>query len=138
MRHNLPDLQATTALAEKLAAQLRIGDVLLLQGDLGAGKTTLARALIQSLAPDVEEVPSPTFTLVQQYDTPRGPLYHYDLYRLKHPDEIFELGFEDSVAEGIVLVEWPERLAHYASKYAKKVHLTLGEGGLRWAEVEGF
>ena len=141
-RLDLPSLDDVTALAQRLAPQLRPGHVLLLQGDLGAGKTTLARAIIRTLAPEVDEVPSPTFTLVQTYDTSAGLLYHYDLYRLKHPDEIFELGWEESVAEGpdggIVVVEWPERLGHYAPRDAKKVSLGMTASGLRWADIQGF
>jgi tRNA threonylcarbamoyladenosine biosynthesis protein TsaE len=141
-RHKLATMADTEALAATLARQLGPRTVLLLQGDLGAGKTTLARAIIRALNPAVDDVPSPTFTLVQTYDTPLGPLYHYDLYRLKHPDEIFELGWEESVAEGpeggIVLVEWPDRLGHYAPHDAKKVSLELDASGLRWATTKGF
>jgi tRNA threonylcarbamoyl adenosine modification protein YjeE len=95
------------ALAAGLARLLRPGDCLALSGDLGAGKTTFARAAIQVLAGH-ENVPSPTFTLVQQYDTAHGPLWHFDLYRLKLPEEVYELGFEDALSD-IVLIEWPER-----------------------------
>jgi tRNA threonylcarbamoyladenosine biosynthesis protein TsaE len=128
----------TNALARRLAAQLRTGDVLLLQGDLGAGKTALARAIIMAMNPVIAEVPSPTFTLVQQYDTPAGAVFHYDLYRLKHADEIIELGWDENRANGISLVEWPERLGRYAPHDAKKVLLELGADGLRFAVTEGF
>ncbi|WP_378946349.1 tRNA (adenosine(37)-N6)-threonylcarbamoyltransferase complex ATPase subunit type 1 TsaE [Mesorhizobium sp. ANAO-SY3R2] len=105
----LPDDVATTRLGEDLALALRAGDVLLLDGDLGAGKTTLARGLIRTLASDpAYEVPSPTFTLVQSYDTPL-PVHHFDLYRLSSPEELEELGFDEAVASGTALVEWPER-----------------------------
>lgn len=107
----LPDDVATTRLGEDLALALKAGDVLLLDGDLGAGKTTLARGLIRALASDpMHEVPSPTFTLVQSYDTPL-PVHHFDLYRLSSPDELEELGFDEAIASGVALVEWPERAA---------------------------
>lgn len=103
--------QETAAIAAELARGLKPGDVLCLRGDLGAGKTLFARALIRALARDPQlEVPSPTFTLVQTYDTPAGPVWHFDLYRIEEPEEIYELGWEDAVADGITLVEWPERL----------------------------
>jgi tRNA threonylcarbamoyl adenosine modification protein YjeE len=101
----------TEAAARQLAATLKTGDTVLLQGDLGAGKTVFARALVRALAGDSAlDVPSPTFTLVQTYDTPRGTIWHFDLYRLEDPDEIHELGWEEALAGGIVIAEWPERL----------------------------
>jgi tRNA threonylcarbamoyladenosine biosynthesis protein TsaE len=101
----------TLAVASRLAAEASKGDIFLLEGDLGAGKTAFARAFIRSLSGDSgQEVPSPTFTLLQTYDTPQGEVWHFDLYRLKDPDEIFELGWEDALAEGILLIEWPDRL----------------------------
>ena len=118
---DLPGPADTDALGRRLARRLRRGDVLALTGDLGAGKTALARALIRALAaPDgadasAEEGPSPTFTLGQTYDrlgadgTPLQ-LWHFDLYRLGAPDEVDELGWEEALADGAVLVEWPDRL----------------------------
>ncbi len=105
----LGDEAATMRLGEDLAMALRPGDVLALRGDLGAGKSTLARALIRALADDTAlEVPSPTFTLVQSYDT-RVPVHHFDLYRLSSSDELEELGFPDVLKNGAALIEWPER-----------------------------
>ncbi|CAN7250260.1 tRNA (adenosine(37)-N6)-threonylcarbamoyltransferase complex ATPase subunit type 1 TsaE [Mesorhizobium sp. LjNodule214] len=105
----LADEAATARLGEDLATVLRPGDVLALKGDLGAGKSTLARALIRALADDTAlDVPSPTFTLVQSYDT-RVPVHHFDLYRLSSASELDELGFDDALAQGAALVEWPER-----------------------------
>lgn len=107
---DLPDEAATIVLAEAVAPLLRRGDVVTLSGLIGAGKTTFARALIRSLAGDQAlEVPSPTFTLVQPYDGTRIPVAHFDLYRLAEGTELDELGFDDAVADGIALVEWPER-----------------------------
>jgi tRNA threonylcarbamoyl adenosine modification protein YjeE len=106
---HLPDEAATLRLGEDIAAILKPGDVLALRGDLGMGKTTLARAIIRAVAADAElEVPSPTFTLVQAY-AGRVPIQHFDLYRLGTPDEIEELGLAEAIDEGAVLVEWPER-----------------------------
>lgn len=107
---DLANEAATVALAEDLAAVLRPGDTVALVGDLGAGKSTLARALIRTLAADDSlEVPSPTFTLVQSYDLPRLTLAHFDLYRLSDADELDELGFDEAIADGVVLMEWPDR-----------------------------
>lgn len=105
------DETALGAVAAALAARLRAGDVVFLCGDLGAGKTVFARALIRALCADPAlPVPSPTFTLVQTYDSPAGLLWHFDLYRLRAADEIYEIGWEDACAGGVMLVEWPERL----------------------------
>ena len=107
----LPNEAATESLGETLAMRLKPGDVVGLTGDLGAGKTTLARAIIRAAADDPDLiVPSPTFTLVEVYDTPRGSYWHFDLYRLDDPQQVYELGWEEALAEGIVLLEWPERL----------------------------
>lgn len=105
------DENALAAQAAAFAPRLRAGDVLFLRGDLGAGKTAFARALIRAMTgqPDLA-VPSPTFTLVQTYDTPAGPLWHFDLYRLKSAEEIFEIGWEEALGGAIMIVEWPERL----------------------------
>jgi tRNA threonylcarbamoyl adenosine modification protein YjeE len=105
----LPDLDATRALGGRLAGRLAAGDVVLLEGDLGAGKSELARAVIRTLAGADIPVPSPTFTLVQAYDLPRLEIGHADLYRLGDPGEIQELGLEEAWQQGALLVEWPER-----------------------------
>ncbi|MEI6986441.1 MAG: tRNA (adenosine(37)-N6)-threonylcarbamoyltransferase complex ATPase subunit type 1 TsaE [Rhodospirillaceae bacterium] len=121
----LLDVVATERLGAKLAAVLRMGDVVALSGDLGAGKSVLARAIIRALTGnDEEEVPSPTFTLVQCYDSPAGMVWHYDLYRLSAADEVVELGWEEAGATGIVLVEWPERLGGLLPAEHLEVSLT--------------
>ncbi|MBV8060292.1 MAG: tRNA (adenosine(37)-N6)-threonylcarbamoyltransferase complex ATPase subunit type 1 TsaE [Alphaproteobacteria bacterium] len=104
---DLPDSVATEAAAASLAPYLRAGDCVALTGDLGAGKTCFARGLLRALGVR-GDVPSPTFTLVQHYDTPTLPVAHFDLYRLKQPDDVFELGWEDALQQGLALVEWPD------------------------------
>ena len=99
-------------LARPLARALRPGDVIALWGDLGVGKTTFARVLIQTLVGEEVNVPSPTFTLMQTYDSSHGEVWHCDLYRLKDPEEAFELGLEDAFHQAICLIEWPERLGN--------------------------
>jgi tRNA threonylcarbamoyladenosine biosynthesis protein TsaE len=106
----LPDAAATAALAGQIAPLARVGDVVALHGALGSGKTTFARAFIAARAGRAIEVPSPTFTLVQTYDLPDGPVWHFDLYRLERPDDAVELGIDEAFAEAISLIEWPERL----------------------------
>lgn len=106
----LADEAATQDLGRALAAALRPGDALCLTGPLGAGKSTLARALIRALTTPDEEVPSPTFTLVQFYETAAFPLAHFDLYRLSDPDEAYEIGLDEALDGGVALIEWPQRL----------------------------
>jgi tRNA threonylcarbamoyl adenosine modification protein YjeE len=110
LRLQLSSLAETHALAARLAGALRGGDVVALKGDLGAGKTEFARALIRARAGVEMEVPSPTFTLIQDYPLPGLTIRHIDLYRIADPDELFELGLEEAPGEDEAwLVEWPER-----------------------------
>src|SRR5690606_26715067 len=109
--------------------------VLCLRGGLGAGKTAFARGILRALGV-AEEVPSPTFNLVLTYDTPHGPLWHFDLYRIETPEEAAELGLEEALSEAIVLIEWPERLGEFVP--AERLELEFVVGGeadarqLRW------
>ena len=105
------DLVRLDILASRLAVMLKSGDVIALSGPLGAGKTTLARALVTRLGSE-GEVPSPTFALMQRYETPHLTLTHCDFYRLE-PPELDELGLDDAVSEGVVIVEWPERASRW-------------------------
>ncbi len=148
IRLDLPDEAATRALAVRLAAHARAGDVIGLKGPLGAGKTTFARAFIAARAAlsgvEVDDVPSPTFTLVQTYDFPGDPalsptVFHVDLYRIENPDETIELGLEDAFASGICLIEWSERLGRFLPR--SRIELTLAPGATesaRIAEIVGF
>ncbi|MEM9055427.1 MAG: tRNA (adenosine(37)-N6)-threonylcarbamoyltransferase complex ATPase subunit type 1 TsaE, partial [Pseudomonadota bacterium] len=112
LRFDLPDLVATEMLARQLAPLLKAGDIIALYGGLGAGKTTFARTLISALMHRETEVPSPTYTLVQTYEGPDFPIFHFDLYRLEAPDEVFELGWEDTQT-GLALIEWPKQAGTY-------------------------
>ena len=106
----LTDEAATARLGEAVARVLQRGDVVCLSGPLGAGKSTLARALIRALTTPDEDVPAPTVTLVQFYEGPRLKVAHFDLYRLTDPDEAYEIGLDEALDEGAALIEWPERL----------------------------
>lgn len=106
----LRDEAATARLGAAVARQLRVGEAVCLSGPLGAGKSTLARALVRALTTPDEEVPSPTFTLVQFYEGPRLNVAHFDLYRLTSPDEAYEIGLDEALDDGAAVIEWPERL----------------------------
>ena len=126
---SLTDEAATEQLGAGLAARLKPGDVIGLKGDLGTGKTTLARAIIRAAMNDPNLiVPSPTFTLVETYDTPLGPYWHFDLYRLETPEQVYELGWEEALAEGVVLVEWPERLGALLPEHLSVTLEVEGDG----------
>jgi tRNA threonylcarbamoyl adenosine modification protein YjeE len=138
----LPDEQATMRLMVDVASALERGDVLTLSGDLGAGKTTFARALIRYLAgDDTIEVPSPTFTLMQTYELPRFPVVHADLYRVAGSSELAELGFDDLPEHAVVVVEWPDRAAGFLPADRIDVTLTLApklKPEFRHARVTGY
>lgn len=132
---HLPDDAATADLGARLAATLKPGDLVLLSGGLGAGKSALARAIVRTLAGDPDmDVPSPTFALVQPYESPTGPILHADLYRLASEREIGELGLLDR--DAIVLVEWPERAPPLFDRATLRIELTIPRGGGRDAVIE--
>ena len=129
---SLVDEAATTRLGAAVAKLLKTGDAVLLWGDLGAGKSTLARGLVRSLTRPDEEVPSPTFTLVQQYEPTSGArpfLSHFDLYRLADADEAFELGLDEAMDEGAIIVEWPQRLGTRLPPDRLDIELTIVSEG---------
>jgi tRNA threonylcarbamoyladenosine biosynthesis protein TsaE len=123
----IADASATAALAARLAPLLRAGDVVALSGPLGAGKTFFARSVIEALG-GPEEVPSPTFKLVQTYDLAPAPVWHFDLYRLSRPEDAYELDIEDAFADAISLIEWPERLGGLLPAERLNVALAFGAG----------
>lgn len=138
MRIELPDQEATEALAARLAGMARPGDAILLRGALGAGKSTLARAFLRAASGEAGlEVPSPSFTLVQSYATRLGPVHHFDLWRLTGPAALVELGW-DELSGGVLLVEWPERLG--ALRPADALEILLEDAGetARVATLDGW
>ena len=153
----LPDESATAALARSIARLAAAGDVIALSGELGSGKTAFARAFINALphpagaetGTGAEQVPSPTFTLLQIYDRDPAPVWHFDLYRLERPEEVYEIGLEEALGGAISLIEWPERLGPLAPPVRLDVRLEFGKtpsarrvvlaGGGTWpARLEGL
>ena len=131
----LTDDAATRAAGAKLASLCKAGDIIALYGGLGAGKTTLSRGLISALMGVETEVPSPTYTLVQAYTAPAFEIFHYDLYRLKHADELVELGW-DETQNGLALIEWPERAGDQLPAWRLEVYLAA-QGDGRKLRLEG-
>lgn len=126
------------ALGASLAERLGPGDLVVLSGPLGAGKTAFARAFLRALTADPNlEVPSPSFTLVQGYDTPCGPVHHFDLWRLEQSADLAEIGWEDAL-DDIVLVEWPERLGARRPPEALEIAFEMTEGEARRACLSGW
>lgn len=143
---DLADEAATALLATRVARAARTGDTIALAGPLGSGKTTFARAFIRAVGNGDEDVPSPTFTLVEIYRfAGRPPIWHFDLYRLDAPDDVYELGIEEAWAEGISLIEWPERIAELLPTDRLDIALMPGDtparrraivsGGARWQDL---
>ncbi|HUB11408.1 MAG TPA: tRNA (adenosine(37)-N6)-threonylcarbamoyltransferase complex ATPase subunit type 1 TsaE [Acetobacteraceae bacterium] len=134
----LPNRQATARLAAAVASLARPGDAILLDGPLGAGKTEFARAFLRAVAEDPAlEVPSPTFTLLQSYATPRGVVHHFDLWRLGGPDALAELGW-DEARNDIALVEWPDRLGALRPPDALTIALNPSGEEARRATLSGW
>lgn len=120
--------QDTINLGQRLARIAQKGDVFALFGTLGMGKSVLARAFVQELT-GAEEVPSPTFTLVQSYETPEFDIFHFDLYRIKSAEEIFEIGVEEAIYEGVSLIEWPEKMGGYLPRDVFRINICNHEQG---------
>jgi tRNA threonylcarbamoyl adenosine modification protein YjeE len=133
---SLNGLGETQALGARIAAGLRVGDAVALEGDLGAGKTTLARAILQALGVG-EDVPSPSFTLVQHYETGKLTVRHYDFYRIERPREIDELGLDEALDEGAALIEWPERAPDRIPADALYISLAVSGDTARRASIRG-
>ena len=114
----------TVQCAQDFAKTLKGHEIIALDGTLGMGKTVFVRAVIQALTTDNTDVPSPTFTLLQTYDTSKGPVYHFDFYRLKNPEEAYEIGIEDAFADGICFIEWPEKIGTLLPKNAHHIVFT--------------
>ena len=128
--YDFPDEQVTIALAEAFADVSHKGDVYALFGTLGMGKSVFARAFIKHLT-NAPEVPSPTFTLVQTYEAPDFEIYHFDLYRLKNAEEIWELNMEEALSGAVCLIEWPEKMGAYLPKNIIKINIEPYQTGRR-------
>lgn len=132
---DLADPDATEALGAALAALAAPDDAILLSGEIGAGKSHLARALIRAAVArwggTVEEIPSPSYTLVQTYETPQGEIWHADLYRLGDPGDLIELGLDEAFGRALVLVEWPDRLGALAPRDGLSITLAVAGTGRR-------
>ena len=126
----------TISFARKFAKTLKGSEIIALWGTLGMGKTVFARSVIQELTGRQEEVPSPTFTLLQTYDTSLGELFHFDFYRLKNPEEAYEIGIEDAFESGICLIEWPEKIVPLLPKHTINVYFKMTPDG-RQITIEG-
>jgi tRNA threonylcarbamoyladenosine biosynthesis protein TsaE len=123
---DLPGEIATAAFAARIAAVAAPSDIIALKGDLGSGKTTFARAFVRARG-NQDEVPSPTFTLVQVYDVGSTAIWHFDLYRIRAPEEAWELGIEDAFVAGISLIEWPERLGPLLPQRRLELSFAFGD-----------
>jgi tRNA threonylcarbamoyl adenosine modification protein YjeE len=136
MTVKLKDEAATAALGAAIARGLKVGDAVLLEGELGAGKTTLARGILRALGVS-EYVPSPSFTLMQAYETPGLTVRHFDLYRVTKANELNELGIDDALADGAVLIEWPERARGRMPANALEIQLSASGETMREAKLSG-
>jgi tRNA threonylcarbamoyladenosine biosynthesis protein TsaE len=127
--YEVNSLDAMAEWAKDCAASVKSGDIILLYGAMGVGKTTFCQSFIPAILGENVEVTSPTFTIVNYYDSEhhKGGVWHFDLYRLNDPEEIFETGW-DEARQGIVIVEWPERLGAHKPEKALEIHLAFGQG----------
>lgn len=135
---SLSSPEETETLAQRLAPYLCAGDTVLLEGPIGAGKSFFCRSIILSILADPEDVPSPTFTLVQVYDGPDFPIWHCDLYRLTHPDEAWELGLDEAFESALCLVEWPDRLAGQEPKDSLRLSFVSENGEARLLKIQSY
>lgn len=139
MQIHLTTLKDTEKFAKRISKVVNTGDVIALSGEIGAGKTTFARAFLSGLLEAETEVPSPTFSLVQTYETRDFPVWHFDLYRLDRPEDAWELGIEDAFASGVSLIEWPDRLGTDLPANALKIYISAhgsGEGRIFLIEAD--
>jgi len=130
-------LEGEVLLAQELSCHIRAGDVITLCGDLGVGKTTFARALIQQLVGESCEVLSPTFTLVQPYEAPLFTIWHFDVYRLRSASEIIEIGLQEALDTGVSIIEWPERIVDYLPPERLDIKLTFLKEDVRNLQIKG-
>jgi tRNA threonylcarbamoyladenosine biosynthesis protein TsaE len=131
-------LRETDIFARQLASLLECGDVVELHGDLGAGKTTLAQYIIKNLAGADVEVTSPTFNIAQLYYTPKFTIWHFDLYRLKSPKELIEIGIDEALDRGVSLIEWPEIAKEFLPGEKLVIKLSCGKNDERVVRLEGY
>lgn len=131
----LKDENDSINLAKALVGKLKAGDILAFYGNLGTGKTTICRGIIKSVCGEDTNVISPTFNLLQTYKTDLFEVFHFDLYRLKHPDEIFELGIEEAFNNNLCLIEWPEIIEHLLPKDTIRIKIELKEDNTRTASL---
>ncbi|MDR2098449.1 MAG: tRNA (adenosine(37)-N6)-threonylcarbamoyltransferase complex ATPase subunit type 1 TsaE [Rickettsiales bacterium] len=136
MKFSIPTEADTRRIAREFAASLKPHDAVLLHGALGMGKTVFARALIQALIGRGETVKSPSFTLLETYEYEGGAISHYDFYRIKSEDELFELDLEDSLRRNLTIIEWPEIAADIVDSAARPIHVYFSEkDGARYIEI---
>ena len=133
-KHTLSSLDQTKEIAHKLGAILKENDVVTFKGNLGAGKTTFIKYIIQHIMNEDITVTSPTFNLVQIYESSKFPIWHFDMYRLKTSEEVFEIGYEEALTQALSLIEWPERIQEFLPKDRLDVIITLNNSNIRTIE----
>ncbi len=137
MKMHMQDVDAMQTFGQELGAALQVGDVIKLYGELGTGKTTMARGILLGLGHN-GEVPSPSFSIVQYYAPPdtRIPAVHADFYRIENSAELYELGLDDATVDGAIIAEWPEKAAHLLGENALAIHIDFAEQGGRYLNLE--